>query len=528
MKICKSILPVKAKLLGKLSCLQEQSLSLEIPSHLVKETNNVNINSSSSYKNADILSTSTSTSNPNPSTLNPRTSYLDVPYNSSLNIDPILSVADTNNHLFNSQIVNLDRSIPSLNINNTNNSIASSYLQYYPDGNSSHIITNSNENSVMNGYNNMTNIGYNNNNNIIRSNINSVESNNKSTSNNNSNSNSKSNISSNSNSKSNSSSGSGGGGTGNHNNNNNNNNNSNNSNNNNNGSSNNNSTNNNSKRKYEGNKNRDANAEFPTVNEVKNDDNLPQSDEYMSSRRRRRLSQIVPNPRKPRQADYICSVCGECYTVTVLENPWWAVYEHDCPRCRAIQIPRIDINIQANAIELDPNVVALYGEGVDDSVDENCDNDEEDDVEEETEKSATNVEVKDEAEVTQDVNLFDGEGLLKAEEASKLLVLMCHARTCTGDHSQPKHNEICKSTKFLMLHIRDCDGTDVHGRECQFPWCSPCKRMLVHLTRCLDPNNCKICNPFTLSQCYQQLHHLNKVRLYDEPHNMNTSSSTIN
>ena len=29
---------------------------------------------------------------------------------------------------------------------------------------------------------------------------------------------------------------------------------------------------------------------------------------------------------------------------------------------------------------------------------------------------------------------------------------------------------VSQSTKYLMLHIRDCNGTDVHGRSCQFPW----------------------------------------------------------
>ena len=38
--------------------------------------------------------------------------------------------------------------------------------------------------------------------------------------------------------------------------------------------------------------------------------------------------------------------------------------------CCRHQIPRIDINAPSNAIELDPNVSALYGEGVADSSDE--------------------------------------------------------------------------------------------------------------------------------------------------------------
>ena len=37
--------------------------------------------------------------------------------------------------------------------------------------------------------------------------------------------------------------------------------------------------------------------------------------EFMSSRRRRRLNLIVPNPRKPRTADYNCSLCNEEYQV---------------------------------------------------------------------------------------------------------------------------------------------------------------------------------------------------------------------
>ena len=44
----------------------------------------------------------------------------------------------------------------------------------------------------------------------------------------------------------------------------------------------------------------------------------------------------------------------------------WAVYMHECPRCKQIQIPRLDINTPSNAIELDPNTMALYGEGLED------------------------------------------------------------------------------------------------------------------------------------------------------------------
>lgn len=219
---------------------------------------------------------------------------------------------------------------------------------------------------------------------------------------------------------------------------------------------------------------------------------LMQGDEYVSSRRRRRLNMIVPNPRKPRQADYTCSCCNEPYQCTVYENPWWAVFHHECPKCHVVQVPRIDINAVPNAIELDPNVVALYGEGVEDSDGDDFD----DDGDTGDEREEGDEEVDGAEEDKRDAHPFDGEGLLAQDQASKLLVLMCHARTCSGIHASSKHADICRSTKFLMLHIRDCSGTDLRGRECQFPWCLPCKRMLRHLTHCYEPDTCKVCNPW--------------------------------
>ncbi len=231
-----------------------------------------------------------------------------------------------------------------------------------------------------------------------------------------------------------------------------------------------------------------------------------QDEEILSSRRRRRLTQIVPNPRKVRQADYCCSVCNESYRAQCDENPWWAVYVHTCPKCHSNQIPRIDITLPANAIEIDPNEIALYGEGVEDSGDEMCDDDDSD---------SDSIVEEDPEERARDAYPFDGEGMLTADEASKLLVLMCHARTCNGSHSLKKHSEICKSTKYLMLHIRDCNGVDVHGRECQYSWCYPCKFMLRHLSNCFHQESCKICNPWNLSESFKQLKRINDQRAKD-------------
>lgn len=47
---------------------------------------------------------------------------------------------------------------------------------------------------------------------------------------------------------------------------------------------------------------------------------------------------------------------------------------------------------------------------------------------------------------------------LTPEQSSKLLVLLAHGRTCPGLHRNPAHAQVCLASKFMMLHVRDCDG----------------------------------------------------------------------
>jgi hypothetical protein len=88
----------------------------------------------------------------------------------------------------------------------------------------------------------------------------------------------------------------------------------------------------------------------------------------------------------------------------------------------------------------------------------------------------------------------DEEAVLSPAQASQLLSLLAHARTCPGHHMSEKHQAVCKSVKYLMLHVRDCDGRTLDGEVCGFSWCRPCKHLLGHLVRCYEAEKCQICS----------------------------------
>ena len=45
----------------------------------------------------------------------------------------------------------------------------------------------------------------------------------------------------------------------------------------------------------------------------------------------------------PRSVEYICALCSEAYTSTCDYNPWWALAQHDCPKCRKTQVCLLDM-----------------------------------------------------------------------------------------------------------------------------------------------------------------------------------------
>jgi len=109
-------------------------------------------------------------------------------------------------------------------------------------------------------------------------------------------------------------------------------------------------------------------------------------------------------------------------------------------------VPRIDISQPANAIEYHPALLAEEGE--EDSDDDAC---------------LTGAALESlipgmvEEEVADNENEVE-EWSMEQTQAAKLMVLLSHAATCPGHQHSPAHAEVCQSAKFLMLHVRDCDG----------------------------------------------------------------------
>ncbi|GAB5031835.1 Hypothetical protein NocV09_00700980 [Nannochloropsis oceanica] len=199
-----------------------------------------------------------------------------------------------------------------------------------------------------------------------------------------------------------------------------------------------------------------------------------------------------------RQVEYQCGACADTYTAASSLNPWWALERQECPKCKKVQVPRIDINLPANTMEYHPALLAEEG-----------DDDDDDEVGGGREGGMMmmpgggdghgHVEEREEGETSEkgsggsSVLEEDEEAVLSPMQASQLLSLLEHARTCPGNHAAEKHQAVCTSAKYLMLHVRDCDGRTLDGEACGFSWCRPCKHLLGHLVRCYEAEKCQIC-----------------------------------
>jgi hypothetical protein len=52
----------------------------------------------------------------------------------------------------------------------------------------------------------------------------------------------------------------------------------------------------------------------------------------------------VKKYRGPRQVEYICALCNELYNSTCDGNPWWALTQHELPKCHKTQVRRPSVD----------------------------------------------------------------------------------------------------------------------------------------------------------------------------------------
>jgi hypothetical protein len=66
----------------------------------------------------------------------------------------------------------------------------------------------------------------------------------------------------------------------------------------------------------------------------------------------RKLKSAKKSHRGPRHVEYMCSLCNEVYNSTCDYNPWWALAQHDCPKCRKRQVSSLNGDYNMNAMML--------------------------------------------------------------------------------------------------------------------------------------------------------------------------------
>mmetsp|Transcript_16934 Transcript_16934/g.22000 ORF Transcript_16934/g.22000 Transcript_16934/m.22000 type:complete len:576 (+) Transcript_16934:132-1859(+) len=193
-----------------------------------------------------------------------------------------------------------------------------------------------------------------------------------------------------------------------------------------------------------------------------------------------------------REVSYECSVCSHMYINHSDLNPWWALSMQECPKCFEKQFPRVDISHPTNSISKQS---ALYRYNLVTISDKS-----EESFTQESKGTAKKDHRRNRSQQSSGREIY-----LEKEQAAKLLILMGHARICTGKHQSKQHQEVCASTKHLMLHLRDCPAKFGDESSCRHPWCQPCKNLLKHLAKCENKSQCEICNPRNLPESLQGL-----------------------
>jgi len=252
----------------------------------------------------------------------------------------------------------------------------------------------------------------------------------------------------------------------------------------------------------------------------------------------------------PRVVEYICSQCSEAYSSNCEYNPWWALAQHKCPKCHKTQVPRIDISSPANTIEYHPALLSHLEDGgrggggtippngaqavvpampivsqipvgandVNSESDSDLSELSDDNISigslkaAELESDLQSMTPAERAEHETFGSEYEGP-VFPNEHAAKLLILIGHAATCPCQHKSEKQRDICRSVKYMMLHVRDCPGTTSTFDVCPFPWCRKVKHLLYHLVACAEPDQCTICSPSDLPKGLKELVGLNAHRM---------------
>ncbi|GMI15433.1 hypothetical protein TrLO_g6584 [Triparma laevis f. longispina] len=250
-------------------------------------------------------------------------------------------------------------------------------------------------------------------------------------------------------------------------------------------------------------------------------DNIPPNPLVKKPKKKRKKEPRYagPSTTTPKAVDYTCFECNEIYPGQATANPWWLVGRQQD------QIPRIDINAPNNLMDYHPALVAheledgeeghshlLPTPNLTTTTDENGGMALLTSTQPEESSSSESEGEEDPGEDFSDAN-YEGPRMSQ-KEAARLVVLLNHARNCPGQHKSDKHREVCQSSKFMLLHVRDCTGTTSFEDPCPYPWCRKVKHLLFHLLSCEKPDECEICCGGThLSRNMVQLKQINETNL---------------
>ncbi|GMH83012.1 hypothetical protein TL16_g09454 [Triparma laevis f. inornata] len=230
-------------------------------------------------------------------------------------------------------------------------------------------------------------------------------------------------------------------------------------------------------------------------------DNIPPNPLVKKPKKKRKKEPRYagPSTTTPKAVDYTCFECNEIYPGQATANPWWLVGRQQCPKCMKDQIPRIDINAPNNLMDYHPALVAheledgeeghshlLPTPNLTTTTDENGGMALLTSTQPEESSSSESEGEEDPGEDFSDAN-YEGPRMSQ-KEAARLVVLLNHARNCPGQHKSDKHREVCQSSKFMLLHVRDCTGTTSFEDPCPYPWCRKVKHLLFHLLSCEKPD----------------------------------------